>query len=113
MTLEGPPEKTREAKEIVSKKGFSCGNILGELAFACAMCRLNIGHSVCLLAHSSDRLHKDHFDTLKGTCKSLQCTKHLGVLFCCLLPLDALSAIPFLSLEEDPDLLSPSSSKMS
>ena len=28
MTLEGLPDKMPEAKEIVSKKDFSCGNVL-------------------------------------------------------------------------------------
>ena len=45
MTLEGPHEKTAEAKEIVSKKGFSYGNVLGELIFAYIICRLDIGYS--------------------------------------------------------------------
>ena len=37
MTLKGLPEKTSKAKVIVSKKGFSYGNILGKLIFACVM----------------------------------------------------------------------------
>ena len=69
MTLEGLPEKTPKAKEIVCKKGFSYENILGELIFAHVICCFNIGYSVCLLACFSDHLHEEHFDALKGICK--------------------------------------------
>ena len=75
MTLEGPSEKTPEAKEIVSKKGFSHRSVLGELIFAYITCRLDIGYSVCLLARFSDHPHEEHFDALKGICKCLQHTK--------------------------------------
>ena len=71
MSLKGPPEKTPEAKEIVAKKGFSYGNVLGELIFACTMCYLDIGYSICLLACFSNRLHEEQFDALKGICKCL------------------------------------------
>ena len=71
ITLKGPPEKMPEAKEIVSKEGFSYGNVLGELIFACAICQIEIGHSVCLFAHFSNCLHEEHFDALKGICKYL------------------------------------------
>ena len=93
-----------EAKGIVSKKPFACRNIPGKLIFACATCQLGIGCSVCLLDCFSNHLHEDHFDTLKGTCKHPRCTKLWGSVFCHALPFDALPAIPFPFLEEDPDL---------
>ena len=103
MTLEGPPEKTPEAnKEIVSKKGFSYRNVLGELIFAYVICHLDIGYSICLLARFSDRPHEEHFDALKGICKYLQRTKSWGIMFHCPSPLNDLPNIPFLFLEEKP-----------
>ena len=71
MTLKGLPENVPEAKEIVSKKGFSHRNVLGELIFAYVTCCLDIGHSVCLLARFSNRPHEEHFDASKGICKYL------------------------------------------
>ena len=105
MTLKGPPEKTPEAKEIVSKKGFSYRNVLGELIFAYVICRLDIGYSVCLLARFSDRPHKEHFDALKGICKYLQRTKLWGIMYRRPSPLDDLPDVPFPFLEEDVGLL--------
>ena len=66
MTLKGPPEKMSEAKQIVSEKGFSHGNVLEELISVHIVCQLDIGHSVCLFACFSDCPHKLHFDALKG-----------------------------------------------
>ena len=104
MTLKGPPEKMPKAKEFDSKKGFSYRNVLGELIFACVICCLDIGHSVCLLAQFSDRPYEEHFDALKAICKYLQCTKSCGIIFHHPLPLDGLPNIPFPFLEEDPNL---------
>ncbi len=104
MTLEGPPEKTPEAKAIVAKKGFSYRNVLGELIFAYVICRLDIGYSVCLLARFSERPHEEHFDALKGICKYLRRTKSWGIMFRRLSPLDGLPDVPFEFLEDDPNL---------
>ena len=56
-------------------------NVLGELIFACVICRLDIGYSVCLLARFSDRPHEEHFDALKGICKYLRRTKLWGIMY--------------------------------
>ena len=117
MTLEGPPEKTPEAKEVVSKKGFSCGNVLGELVFAHAMCHLIVGHSVCLLAHFSDHPHEEKFDAFKGICKCPRRAKSWGIMFHHPHPLIALPDVHFAFLDSWKKipifLLSPFSSKMS
>ena len=55
-----------KAREIVSEKGFSCGNILGELIFAHIACQLDMGHSVCLFTCFSESPHKECFDAPKG-----------------------------------------------
>ena len=52
----------------------------------------------------SDRPHEEHFDALKGICKYLQRTKLWGIMFCHPLPVDGLPNVPFLFLEEDPNL---------
>ena len=77
---------------------------LGELVFAHAMCRLDIGCSACLLARFSDRPHEEHFDALKGICKYLRQTKSWGIMYRRPSPLDDLPDVPFPFLEEDPNL---------
>ena len=45
ITLDGPPEKSPEAKELSKQKGFSYRNFLGKLIFAYEICRLDIGYA--------------------------------------------------------------------
>ena len=103
-TLEGPPEKTPEAKEPAQKEGFSCRNVLGELICACAIARLDIGCAVCLLARFSGTPHRDHCRALKQVCQCLQTTKSWGVIHWRPNPLDSLPDVPCESLVDDPEL---------
>ena len=61
MELQGPTEKTPEAKQIAINHGFSYRNILGELIYAYVICRLDIGYAVCFLARFSESPHEDHY----------------------------------------------------
>ena len=104
ITLDGPPEKSPEAKELARQKGFSYRNLLGELIFAYVICRLDIGYAVCLLARFSGNPHAEHFDALKGVCRYLRATKAWGIMYRRPAPLDRLPAVEFTFLEDDPNL---------
>ena len=71
MTLEGPPEKSLEAREISKQNGFSYRNVLGELIYAYVICRLDIGYAICFLARFLDAPHSEHYKALKGVCHYL------------------------------------------
>lgn len=104
MTLEGPPEKSVEAKLIEKRFGFSYRNILGELIYAYVICRLDIGYAVCCLARFSGSPHEEHFIALRGICKYLRATKSWGIIYQRPRPLLDLPHVPYDFLEEDPNL---------
>jgi hypothetical protein len=104
MLLEGPPEKSAEAKQISIKAGFSYRNVLGELIYAYVICRLDIGYSVCFLARFADRPHVEHFAALKGVCKYLRAHKGWGLIYQRPHPHDGFPAVLFEFLEDDPNL---------
>ncbi len=104
MTLEGPPEKTPEAKALAIEEGFSYRNVLGELIYAYVIARLDIGYAVCLLARFSCAPHRDHYRALKNVCRYLRATKSWGILYQRPKPLNGLPDIPFEYLEADPNL---------
>ena len=104
MGLEGPKEKTAEAKELASKHGFSYRNLLGELIYAYVICRVDIGFAVCFLARFSANPHDEHYVALKGVAKYLRATKSWGIMYQRPEPLLDLPDVPFPFLEEEPDL---------
>ena len=104
MTLEGPPEKSVEARMLANENGFSYRNVLGELIYAYVICRLDIGYAVCFLARFSDSPHADHFKALKGVCKYLRATKSWGIMCQRPTPLDGLPHVPNKWLHLDPSL---------
>ena len=104
MTLQGPPEKTTEARILANNAGFSYRNILGELIYAYVICRLDIGYAVCFLARFSDSPHEEHYSALKGVCKYLRATKSWGIMYVRPSPLMDLPYVPFEFLEPDSDL---------
>jgi len=65
-------ENTRKHKALEVEQGFRCRSVLGEILFACALCRPNIGHAATTLAKFSATPTALH-------CKSL---KHLAVYLC-------------------------------
>ena len=103
MTLEGPVEKSAEAKELARSNGFACRNVLGELIHACVICRVDIGFAVCFLARFSERPHQEHFNAPRGVCKCLRATKSWGLMFQRPSPIDDLPHVDFDFLEEDPN----------
>jgi len=102
--LEGPPEKSEEAKQLAHKNGFSHRNLLGELICAFVICRLDVGYAVCFLARFAKLPHQDHFTALKGVCRCLRTTKSWGIIFQRSKPMEGLPDIPFDFLEHDPNL---------
>ena len=104
MSLEGPAEKTVEAKELAKKNGFSYRNLLGELIYAYVICRLDIGYAVCFLARFSDSPHDEHFKALKGVCRYLRSTKDWGIIYQRPAPLEDLPHVPFDWVTPDPSL---------
>ena len=104
MSLEGPPEKSAEAKEIAKKYGFSYRNLLGELIYAYVICRLDIGFAVCFLSRFAGQPHAEHFIALKGVCKYLRAHKDWGLMFQRPNPHYGFPCVPFEFLENDPNL---------
>ena len=104
MQLEGPPEKSVEAKQLAQRHGFSYRNVLGELIYAYVICRLDIGYSICMLARFSNAPHDEHYKALKGVCKYLRSTKKWGLHFQRPAPLMDLPKVDFDFVSEDPSL---------
>lgn len=104
MNLEGPADKSEEARALARNNGFSHRNVLGELICAFVICRLDIGHAACFLARFADRPHQDHFTALKGVCKHLRVTKNWGIVFHRPEPMEDLPDVPFDFAPEDPSL---------
>ena len=50
MNLQGPPEKSPEAKQLAINNSFFYWNLLGELIYAYVICRLDIRYAVCFSA---------------------------------------------------------------
>ena len=80
MTLEGPTEKTPEAKALAADEGFSYCNVLSKLIYACVIAHLDIGCAVCLLTHFLGAPHEEHYCALKNLCKYLHATKLWGII---------------------------------
>ena len=74
VKLEGPLEKTPEAKSLAKLQGFSYRNVLGELIYAYVIARLDIGYAVCLMARFSGAPHGEHYHALKNICRYLRAT---------------------------------------
>jgi len=104
MLLDGPPEKSEDAKALAKQKGFSYRNVLGELIYAYVIARLDIGYAVCTLARFASAPHADHYDALKHVCRYLRATKSWGIIYVRPAPLEGLPDVPFAFLEDDPDV---------
>jgi len=104
MALEGPREKTPEAKALVAKYGFSYRNLLGELVYAYVICRTDIGFAVCFLARFSLAPHEEHYNALRHVCKYLRALKEWGIYYHRPTPLPDLPGVPFVFLEPEADL---------
>ena len=104
MKVEGPKEKTPEAKELERKHGFSYRNLLGELIYAYVICRVDIGFAVCFLSRFATSPHHDHFVALKKLCFYLRATKDWGIIYRRTAPLKDLPEGDFVPLEPDPTL---------
>ena len=104
MQLEGPPDKSVEAKALAKEHGFSYRNVLGELIYAYVIARLDIGFAVCFLARFVERPHREHFQALKGVCRYLRTTKSWGIMYRREQPLEGLPAGTFEFLVNDPNL---------
>ena len=102
--LEGPPEKSVEAKLLEKDHGFSYRNLLGELMYAYVLCRLDIAYAICFLARYSTSPHADHFRALRHVCKYLRAHKDWGIIYRRPTPLSDLPRVPFDFLENDPNL---------
>ena len=50
MKLEGPTEKSPEAKAIAEQMGYGYREVLGKLIFAFVLCCLDIGFAMCFLS---------------------------------------------------------------
>ena len=64
--LEGPKEKTPEARALKKEVGFLPQNVLSELMCAFILACPDIGSPVCLLSLFLGALHQAHCNTLKG-----------------------------------------------
>ncbi len=104
MKVEGPEEKSDEAKALVRKHGFSYRNLLGELIYAYVICRIDIGFAICFLSRFATKPHNDHFAALRNVAKYLRSTKDWGIIYRRREPLDGLPDGDFEFLDEDPSL---------
>ncbi len=103
MNLEGPIEKSPEAKALIEQFGFSFRQLLGELIYAYVICRPDIGCAICFLSRFSGAPHAEHYNALKSICRYLRATMDWGLVFQRPKPLEDLPVAPFTfrSVEED------------
>ena len=104
MNLEGPVEKSPEAKSLVEQFGFSFRQLLGELIYAYVICRPDIGCAICFLSRFSGSPHAEHYNALKGVCRYLRATLDWGLVFQRPKPLEDLPIVPFSFRSVEPDL---------
>ena len=104
MQVEGPKEKTPEAKELERQHGFSYRNLLGELIYAYVIARVDIGFAVCFLSRFASNPHHDHFVALKNVCRYLRATKDWGIIYRRPKPLDDLPPGSFKWLDPNSSL---------
>ena len=102
--LEGPAEKSAEAKALEKQHGFSYRNLLGELMYAYVLCRLDISFAICFLARFSTSPHSAHFTALRHVCKYLRAHKDWGIIYHRPFPLPDLPRVPLVLLDQDPNL---------
>ena len=114
MTVVGPAEGTREAKDLESQVGYSYRQLLGELMYAYVVCRLDIGHAVTMLSRFSTAPAREHYEALKHVAKYLRRTRSWGLMYWRDEPVAHLPHVPFDGLSLDPSLPEfPSSTLMS
>lgn len=71
----GPSEGTKEHKELESKVGFEYRQVLGEIIYAYAVCRVDIGYAATFLSCFAQAPTEDHYKALKDAVKYLHRTK--------------------------------------
>ena len=83
--------------------------MLGELIFACVVCRLDIAYSLSLLSCYAEYPLALHYDALRGVCKYLRETKSKPITFWRKEPLESLPPTDFIPYElpEGMDFLFP------
>jgi len=72
----GPQEDTPEARKLADKQGFKYRSLLGELMYAYASCRPDIGYAVVTLSKFANCPSELHYTYLKGVAKYLRTTIH-------------------------------------
>ena len=77
----GPLLKSAEGLKLEEKKGFGYRVLLGELIFACVVCRLDIAYSLSLLARYAEYPLELHYDGIKGVAKYLRETKDKPIIY--------------------------------
>lgn len=70
--LQGPMEGTPEHKELESKVGYSYHQALGEIIYACIICRVDIGHAATFLSRFAQAPAEEHYKALKDVVKPNQ-----------------------------------------
>ena len=105
----GPPLKSTEGLELEDKKRFGYRILLGELIFACVICRLDIAYSLSLLARYAEYPLELHYDGLRGVAKYLRETKDKPIIYWQQKPLMDLPPCEFVpyNITDDMDFLHP------
>jgi hypothetical protein len=81
MSITGPAEHTKEAKELAAKHKFGYRNLLGELVYPFVLCRIDISFGVSFLSRFSAAPHDEHYIALKGILKYLRKYKKWGIYY--------------------------------
>lgn len=101
----GPQLKSAEGLlELEHKKGFGYRILLGELIFACVVCRLDIAYSLSLLARYAEYPLELHYDGLRGVAKYLRETKDKPIIYWLQKPLMDLSPGNFIPYDVTDDM---------
>jgi hypothetical protein len=80
-TSVGPAKSSTEHRPLEKKIGFSYRQVLGELAYAYVVGRVDISYAVTLLARSSSAPDRCHHLALERLCKYLRHTIDRGILY--------------------------------
>lgn len=102
--LEGPMEGTDEHKDLESKVGFGCRQVLGEIICACVVCRVDVGYAATFLSRFAQAPAKEHYKAFKDVVKYLRRTKDWGIACWREHPLESLPHAPLPGVKPDTSL---------
>jgi len=100
----GPVENAPKHKTLEAEQGFGYRSVLGEILFACVLCRPDIGYAVTTLAKFSAAPNALHYESLKHLMIYLHQTQDWGIMYWRAEPVVSLPEVPHVPMTFDDSL---------